>query len=173
MLTGETGAGKSILVDAIELLVGGARRRRVVREGAERAELSAEFDVAIQTPLSPRGSKRTDLAGDPARVILRRTIDRAGRSRCFINGHAATLAQLREVGELLVDIHGQHAHQSLLRAAAQRELLDAHAEAQALARETAAAFRDWKRLEALAAEAEKSFARAKPSAPSCRKRPRS
>jgi DNA repair protein RecN (Recombination protein N) len=90
-------------------------------------------------------------------VILRRTIDRSGRSRCFVNGHAATLAQLREAGEFLVDIHGQHEHQSLLRGAAQRELVDAHAGAQALARETAEAFSAWKRLEALAAEAAKSF----------------
>src|SRR5439155_978390 len=80
-------------------------------------------------------------------LLVRRTIDRAGRSRCFINGHAATLAQLKEAGEQLLDIHGQHAHQSLLRAAAQRDLLDAQAGAEALARDTAEAFRNWKRLE--------------------------
>ena len=71
--------------------------------------------------------EEADLAGDPGTVILRRSIDRSGRSRCFINGHAATLAQLKAAGEHLVDIHGQHEHQSLLRAAAQRALLDAHA----------------------------------------------
>jgi DNA repair protein RecN (Recombination protein N) len=157
VLTGETGAGKSILVDAIELLVGGRADPGLVREGAERAELSAEFDIESQPGLAS-WLQQCDLAGDPGSLILRRTIDAAGRSRCFINGHAATLAQLREAGEFLVDIHGQHVHQSLLRAAAQRELLDAHAEAQALARETAEAYRDWKRLEALAVEAQKNYA---------------
>jgi len=85
-------------------------------------------------------------------------IDKSGRSRAFINGRPATQSQLREAGDCLLDIHGQHAHQSLLRAAAQRDLLDAHAEAGALARETAEAFRDWKRLERVAEEAQRSFA---------------
>src|SRR6476646_2297640 len=121
----------------------------------ERAEISGEFDVALSVEawLAER-----DLAGDPGQLVLRRSLDRAGRSRCFINGHAATLAQLKEAGEWLVDLHGQHAHQSLLRAAAQRELLDAHAGAEPLARETAQAFRDWKRLEQVAAEANAKFA---------------
>jgi DNA repair protein RecN (Recombination protein N) len=155
VLTGETGAGKSILVDAIELLVGGRGDAAMVREGAERAELSGEFDVskAMMKWLEER-----DLTGDPGQLVLRRSIDRSGRSRCFINGHTATLAQLKEAGEWLVDLHGQHAHQSLLRTAAQRELLDAHAGAEELSRETAQAFRDWKRLEQVAAEASAKFA---------------
>jgi DNA repair protein RecN (Recombination protein N) len=156
VLSGETGAGKSILVDAIELLVGGRGDAALVREGAERAELSAEFDVQgkeLKQYLSESG-----LEGDPDTLILRRTIDRGGRSRGFINGHAATLAQLREAGEHLVDIHGQHEHQSLLRPAAQRELLDAHAGAEGEARACAEAWRAWKRLEALAAQAEAQFA---------------
>ena len=157
VLTGETGAGKSILVDAIELLVGGRGDASVVREGAERAELSAEFESGSSERFT-RWVEENGLEGDPGRLLLRRTIDRSGRTRCFINGHSATLAQLKELGELLVDIHGQHAHQSLLRAAAQRDLLDSHAEAGALARETAQAFRDWKRLERVAEEAQKSFA---------------
>ena len=155
-LTGETGAGKSILVDAIELLVGGRGDAALVREGAERAELSAEFDfenASLAAWLDEAG-----LAGDPGTVLLRRTLDRSGRSRCFINGHAATLTQLREAGERLVDIHGQHEHQSLLRPAAQRALLDAHAGAEALVDETSASFRAWKRLQALADEAEQNFA---------------
>jgi DNA repair protein RecN (Recombination protein N) len=156
VLTGETGAGKSLLVDAIELLVGGRGDASLIREGCERAELSAEFEVDSRAELLA-WLEQSDLAGDPGLLILRRSLDRAGRSRCFINGHAATLAQLREAGELLVDIHGQHAHQSLLRAAAQRELLDAHAGCQALARDTAHAFRDWRRLEEVALEAEKSY----------------
>jgi DNA repair protein RecN (Recombination protein N) len=157
VLTGETGAGKSILVDAIELLVGGKGDAALVREGCERADLSAEFDLDSQKELTAWIGEH-DLGGDPGRLILRRTIDRAGRTRCFINGHAATLAQLREAGELLVDIHGQHAHQSLLRPAAQRSLLDTHAGAEALARETAEACRAWKRLQEVAAEAQKNFA---------------
>jgi DNA repair protein RecN (Recombination protein N) len=157
VLTGETGAGKSILVDAIELLVGGRAEAGVVRDGAERAELSAEFEIDKDAFLD-RWMSEHELAGDPGRVLLRRTIDPSGRTRCFINGHSATLAQLKEAGERLLDIHGQHAHQSLLRAAAQRELLDACAQAQPLARDTAEAFRDWRRLEALAEEAQKSFA---------------
>src|SRR5438874_10355929 len=155
VLTGETGAGKSILVDAIELLVGGRGDAAVVREGAERAELAGEFEVSKS--MSAWLAER-DLAGDPGQLVLRRSIDRAGRSRCFINGHVGTLAQLKEAGEWLLDLHGQHAHQSLLRAAAQRELLDAHAGAEVLARDTAQAFRDWQRLERVAAEASAKFA---------------
>jgi DNA repair protein RecN (Recombination protein N) len=157
ILTGETGAGKSILVDAIELLVGGRADAAVVREGAERAELSAEFDVQ-KNPFLSKWIDENEMQGDPGQLILRRTIDRSGRSRCFINGHAATLAQIKQAGELLVDIHGQHAHQSLLRSASQRDLLDAHADAQPLARETAEAYRAWKRLEEVALEAQKNFA---------------
>jgi DNA repair protein RecN (Recombination protein N) len=157
VLTGETGAGKSILVDAIELLVGARAEAGVVREGCERAELSAEFDFKSDSQAAS-WVEANELRGDPGQVILRRTVDRAGRTRCFINGHSATLAQLKELGELLVDIHGQHAHQSLLRGPAQRDLVDSHAEASGLARDTAEAFRDWKRLERLAEEAEQSFA---------------
>jgi DNA repair protein RecN (Recombination protein N) len=157
VLTGETGAGKSILIDAIELLVGGRGDAGLVREGAERAELSAEFEIEEKSSLLDWLSE-ADLAGDPGAVILRRTIDRTGRSRCFINGHAATLAQMKAAGEQLIDIHGQHEHQSLLRASAQRALLDAQGGCEALALETAEAFRAWKRLQTLADEAEKNFA---------------
>src|SRR6185503_2459053 len=156
-LTGETGAGKSILIDAIELLVGGRGDGGLVREGAERAELSAEFEVAGNASFVD-WIEEADLTGDPGTVILRRTIDRSGRSRCFINGHAATLAQLKAAGEHLIDIHGQHEHQSLLRPAAQRALLDAHAGAEELAAETSEAYRSWKRLQTLIDEAEKNFA---------------
>jgi DNA repair protein RecN (Recombination protein N) len=156
VLTGETGAGKSILVDAIELLVGGRADAAMVREGAERAELAAEFEIA--NPALSAWLEEHDLRGDAGQVLLRRAVDRSGRSRCFINGHAATAAQLREAGERLVDIHGQHAHQSLLRAAGQRELLDAHAGAEALGKEVAEAYRAWRRLETVALEAQKNFA---------------
>jgi len=158
VLTGETGAGKSILVDAIELLVGGRAEASLVREGAQRSELQAEFEVRKDSPLE-KYLAEAGLEGDPGNVILRRVIDRPGRSRCFVNGHAATLAQLREAGEHLVDIHGQHEHQSLLRGAAQRDLLDAHAGAQETARDCADAWRAWQRLQALATEAEQQLAR--------------
>lgn len=157
VLTGETGAGKSILVDALELLVGGRADPGVIRESAERAELAAEFDVTVDGPLAAYLAAN-ELAGDPGCLLMRRVIDRSGRSRAFVNGRAATLAQVREVGEYLVDIHGQHAHQSLLRPAAQRALLDGHAGAEDLANETAEAWRVWKRLEALASEALERFA---------------
>jgi DNA repair protein RecN (Recombination protein N) len=157
VLTGETGAGKSILVDAIELLVGGRGDGALVREGAERAELSAEFEVA-QKSLLTDWLAEGDLLGDPGTVILRRTTDRGGRSRCFINGHAVTLAQLKAAGEHLVDIHGQHEHQSLLRPAAQRALLDAHAGNAELVSQASEYYRAWKRLQTLADEAEKTFA---------------
>jgi DNA repair protein RecN (Recombination protein N) len=156
VLTGETGAGKSILVDAIELLVGARGDASLVREGAERAELSAEFDFDDRN--FSAWLEEAGLTGDSGTVLLRRTIDRAGRSRCFINGHAATLAQLKAAGEHLVDIHGQHEHQSLLRAAAQRALLDSHASAEDLLSQTGETFRAWKRLQQVADEAERNFA---------------
>ncbi|OHC67558.1 MAG: DNA repair protein RecN [Rhodocyclales bacterium RIFCSPLOWO2_02_FULL_63_24] len=140
-LTGETGAGKSILVDALSLALGERADAAVVRGGAERAEISAEFDVM------PGGGLESWLRAndyDTDACLLRRVIDSAGRSRAYINGAAATLGQMREVADFLADIHGQHAHHSLLRADAQRELLDTHAGAQALARDVAAAYGAWR-----------------------------
>ncbi|MBI3373163.1 MAG: DNA repair protein RecN [Betaproteobacteria bacterium] len=157
VLTGETGAGKSILVDALELAAGGRTDASVIRNGAERAEISAEFDVPERGPLAAWLEER-ELGGDPGALLLRRTFDRAGRGRAFVNGHSATVAQLREAGEFLIDIHGQHAHQSLLRGAAQRALLDAHAGLEPLAKEVAEAYRVWRRLGQLASEAEAQFA---------------
>jgi len=155
VLTGETGAGKSILVDALELLVGGRADAGVVREGAERAELSAEFEAG--GPLVAY-LEESELGGDPGVLLVRRVIDRAGRSRAFVNGRGATLAQLKEVGEYLVDIHGQHVHQSLMRPIAQRALLDGHAGIESLVREAGDAYRAWRRLESLAAEAAEQYA---------------
>ena len=126
VLTGETGAGKSILIDALALVLGERADAVVVRQGAERAEISAEFGLDASPGLA-RWLDEHELAGDEDACLLRRVIDASGRSRGFINGRPATLAQLREAGEFLVDIHGQHEHQSLLRAPAQRELLDAMA----------------------------------------------
>jgi len=123
VLTGETGAGKSILVDALQLALGARSDAGVVREGAARADISAEFDLpAILLPwLEQAGFE----SGDS--LLLRRSIDSQGKSRAWINGSPATAAQLREAGEQLVDIHGQHAWQSLTRPDAVRALLDAYA----------------------------------------------
>ncbi len=125
VLTGETGAGKSILIDALQLVLGARAEALVVREGAARAEVSAEFDTppALQAWLQAQGF---DGDGEGAPLLLRRVIDVQGKSRAWVNGSPATATQLREAADALVDIHGQHAWQSLTRAAAVRELLDAY-----------------------------------------------
>jgi DNA repair protein RecN (Recombination protein N) len=123
VLTGETGAGKSILIDALQLALGNRADATLVREGASRAEVSAEFD----TPASLRGWLAEAGFDADDTLLLRRSIDVQGRSRAWINGSAATLAQLREAADALVDIHGQHAWQSLARPAAVRALLDEQA----------------------------------------------
>lgn len=144
-LTGETGAGKSILVDAVKLALGDRADPGVVRAGAQRAEVSADFDV--QSLAEARGwLQAQDLEEGDGACIVRRTIDAAGRSRAFVNGRPATAAQLRELGELLLDIHGQHDHQLLLKRDRQRALLDAYAGCEDLARETAARFGTWRRI---------------------------
>jgi len=125
VLTGETGAGKSILIDALALVLGERADAIVVRGGAERADISAEFDTAGHQQIG-RWLADNDLSGDEGACLMRRVIEASGRSRGFINGRPVTLGQLRELGEHLADIHGQHQHQSLLRPAAQRELLDAY-----------------------------------------------
>ncbi len=126
VLTGETGAGKSILVDALQLALGGRGDAGVVREGSARAEVTAEFDAppGLGAWLVEAGF---DAGDDAEALLLRRTIDAQGKSRAWINGSAATVAQLREAGERLVDIHGQHAWQSLTRAPSVRAVLDAYA----------------------------------------------
>jgi DNA repair protein RecN len=143
MLTGETGAGKSILVDALSLVLGDRAESGVVRNGAKRAEISAEFELAnlpaVQAWLAEMGLDAE------AACLLRRTVEAEGRSRAFINGSAVTLAQLRELGEQLVDIHGQHAHHALLKTSVQRELLDEFAGAQAEAAQVAKAWQAWQK----------------------------
>ncbi|MGE5385136.1 MAG: DNA repair protein RecN [Betaproteobacteria bacterium] len=149
-LTGETGAGKSILVDALALALGDRADAGVVRAACDKAEVSATFDIAA-LPVVGQWLSENDLeAGDE--LLLRRVVDSGGRSRAYINGSAATVQQLREVAENLVDIHGQHAHQSLLRSDAQRALLDGHAGLTTLAREVGAAFLAWRNAEKKLAE---------------------
>jgi len=125
VLTGETGAGKSILVDALQLALGSRGDAGVVREGAARTEISAEFDAPTELAAWLDEAGFRDDAQDG--LLLRRTIDAQGKSRAWINGSAATIAQLREAADALVDIHGQHAWQSLTRPAAVRSLLDGFA----------------------------------------------
>ncbi|WP_423378353.1 DNA repair protein RecN [Burkholderia sp. LMG 32019] len=140
VFSGETGAGKSILIDALALALGERSDASVVRTGCGRADITAEF-----TPHDRVARWLDEHAFDTEdTVMLRRVIDANGRSRAFINGTSATLAQLRELGEMLVDIHGQHAHQLLMRPDAQRELFDTHAGLVADAANVARAWRVWR-----------------------------
>jgi DNA repair protein RecN (Recombination protein N) len=143
VLTGETGAGKSILLDALGLLLGDRFELRQLRAGAERAELAAEFDI-VDVPAVRPWLNEHDLPADGDEVLLRRVLDAQGRSRAWINGRPATVAQLKELGEQLVAIHGQHAHQSLSEAETQRSLVDAFGGFTTLAREVADRWREWR-----------------------------
>lgn len=155
-LTGETGAGKSILVDALAFALGARADSGLIRDGSERSEVAAEFDLQ-GAPAAAQWLCEHELDGDEG-LLLRRVIDRQGRSRAYLNGSPVTLAELREVAESLVDIHGQHAHQSLLRADAQRALLDSHARLDPLRAEVSVAWRRWRDalalLEASASDAQ-------------------
>ena len=142
VLTGETGAGKSILIEALALVLGERGDSGIVRSGCERAELIAEFDTEALPGLQ-NWLEENELAGDPGVCLMRRIIDTGGRSRGFINGRQVTLQQLRDAGEWLVDIHSQHAHQSLLRQNAQRELLDSYAGLNEIRKAVAEAYRHW------------------------------
>lgn len=139
VFSGETGAGKSILIDALALALGGRAETYSIREGADKTDISAVFDC----PDSLRDWLQ-EQEMDDSELVLRRVFDRSGKSRAFINGVPANLAQLRSIGQHLVDIHGQHAHQSLLKNSAQRELLDAHADNNRLLQTLA---QQWKALQ--------------------------
>ncbi|HTJ54234.1 MAG TPA: DNA repair protein RecN, partial [Nitrosospira sp.] len=148
VLTGETGAGKSILIDALSLVLGERSDPADVRSGCERAEISVEFDIRglpeLAAWLCDNGFEGD--SGDTGVCLMRRLVDTSGRSRSFINGCSATLQQLRAAGEKLVDIQGQHAHQSLLRADAQRDLLDSFSGNRELAQRVAEAYRRWQAI---------------------------
>ena len=132
VLTGETGAGKSILIDALQLVTGGRADVGLIREGTRRTDVSAEFDASIglATWLEGAGFELSE------HLLLRRTIDTNGKSRAWINGSPATATQLREIGEQLLDIHGQHAWQSLTHPDAVKSLLDAYAQVSSVALES-------------------------------------
>jgi len=144
-LTGETGAGKSILIDALSLALGERGDATMVRTGCERAEITAEFEVSAMPELQV-WLKAHELEGDEGVCLMRRMLDAGGRTRGFINGRSATLQQMREVGEQLLNIHGQHAHQSLLKPDAQRDLLDGYAGLQTEVAQVAQCFREWQAL---------------------------
>ncbi len=156
-LTGETGAGKSILVDAVQLALGGRADPGVVRAGAQRAELSADFDVGSRPEVRQWLAAQDFDEGDGS-CLVRRTVDMSGRSRGFVNGRPATAAQARELGEMLVDIHGQHDHQLLLKRDRQRALLDAYARCEPLAQEVATRHAGWRRTAELRAARERAQA---------------
>ncbi len=124
VLTGETGAGKSILIDALQLVTGARADATTVREGARRTDVSAEFD----TPAALRDWLDSGGFDSDETLLMRRTVDLQGKSRGWINGSPATATQMREIGAQLIDIHGQHAWQSLTRPDAVRDLLDAYAQ---------------------------------------------
>jgi DNA repair protein RecN (Recombination protein N) len=155
VFSGETGAGKSILIDALSLALGHRADTSVLREGASRTDISAIFEAPddLQAWLQEHDFDTDD------DLILRRVIDSQGRSRSFINGLPVTLGQLRELGEQLVDIHGQHAHQSLLKAGSQRELLDAQGGHLDLARQVQAAWQAWQATERKLVEARQDASR--------------
>jgi DNA repair protein RecN (Recombination protein N) len=144
-LTGETGAGKSILIDALSLALGERGDATMVRNGCERAEIAAEFDISTM-PQMQTWLHEQELEGDEGVCLLRRVLEAGGRSRGFINGRSATLQQMRDAGDQLLDIHGQHAHQSLVRPDAQRVLLDGYAGVADSAEKVAGLYREWQTL---------------------------
>jgi DNA repair protein RecN (Recombination protein N) len=180
VLTGETGAGKSILIDALGLVLGARSENGMVRAGCERAELSALFGLPLKSlaeksshevrqPMGPHSDEEeesNDAASMGPRawleaqgfsveedsVLLRRSLDTQGRSRAWINGRSATVQQLRALGAGLLDIHGQHAHQTLLRPATQRNLIDGYGETTALVSEVASAWKAWQGYESALTE---------------------
>jgi len=142
VLTGETGAGKSILVDALQLLAGGRAGAEVVRHGSERAEISGTFELAQAPRELKQWLEEQSLSGGDE-LIIRRVVAADGRSRAYLNGQSVSLQLLREAGNILIDIHGQHEFQSLMRSAAQRELLDGYGKHESLAAQVGIAHRVW------------------------------
>jgi DNA repair protein RecN (Recombination protein N) len=145
VLTGETGAGKSILVDALQLLAGGRVGAEVVRHGAERAEVSATFELGKAPRELKQWLEEQSLAGG-AELIVRRVVGSDGRSRAYLNGQSVPVQLLREAGNILIDIHGQHEFQSLVRAGPQRELLDSYGSLTTLVGQVGIAHRVWLEL---------------------------
>jgi DNA repair protein RecN (Recombination protein N) len=146
VLTGETGAGKSILIDALMLATGGRADSGSIRHGAERAEVSATFDLARNA--AARAWLDEQSIAHEGECVLRRVVTGDGRGRAYINGQTVPAQSLRELGELLVDVHGQLEFQSLVRKARQRETLDASGDLEAEVARVAEACRSWRTLDA-------------------------
>ena len=145
VLTGETGAGKSILVDALQLLAGGRAGAEVVRHGAERAEITGTFDLTRTPRELKRWLEEQSIAASDE-LSIRRVVSTDGRSRAYLNGQAVAVTLLREAGNILIDIHGQHEFQSLTRSTAQRELLDGYGRLEPAAGQVGIAHRVWLEL---------------------------
>lgn len=161
-VTGETGAGKSIMLDALALATGGKAEGSHVRPGANKAEIYACFELKDKPKLQA-WLDENDMKGDQDQLILSRIITQEGRSRGYINGRPAPLHQLREVGEQLLDIHGQHAHQMLLSKEAPRQLLDNYGQYSELLNEVKTSFKHWQslkqRVDQLQNQSDESLAR--------------
>ena len=157
VLTGETGAGKSILLDALALILGERADPEAIRQGAPRAEFEAHFDVS---PVSPAGQwlEEQALASAEGECLIRRVVERTGKSRAFINGSAVTATQLRALGDHLIDIHGQHAHQRLLLPVHQRTLLDTFGGHDACLQSVRQAWQAWESVQRRCVEARQALA---------------
>ena len=144
-VTGETGAGKSIMLDALALATGSKSDAKQVRPGASKAEIYACFEFSAKSPIK-KWLKDNDMVGDQGQVILSRIITHEGRSRGYINGRPAPQQQLKDLGAMLLDIHGQHAHQALLQKDSPRTLLDNFGKYQSLLDDTKACYQHWQSL---------------------------
>lgn len=157
VLTGETGAGKSILIDALSLALGARGEGGITRLNCEKAEIIASFHISALPELQFWLDEH-EFSTEDQQLLLRRIIYADGRSRAFINGTQATIQQLREAGDFLIDIYSQHAHHSLLKQTYQRQVLDAYAGLQALAAEVATRYRIWRELYEKRVEMERNAA---------------
>ena len=157
VLTGETGAGKSILIDALSLALGARAEGGVTRAGCDKAEITASFDITRHADAATR-LQEAELTAESGELVLRRVMYADGRSRAFINGSPVTVQQLKEIGELLVDIYSQNAHHSLLKLTTQRQILDEFGGLTQLSDTLAHAYKQWHQLHELRLSAEKNAA---------------
>jgi len=157
VLTGETGAGKSILIDALSLALGARGEGGVTRVGCDKAEISVMFDISTHQEAQV-WLRQSELGGEDGELMLRRVMYADGRSRGFINGTPVTVQQLKDIGELLVDIYSQNAHHSLLKLATQRQILDEFGGLSAAASEVAVKYKHWHHLHELRLSLEKNAA---------------
>jgi len=155
VLTGETGAGKSLLIDAITLLVGGRASHDQIRAGQEEAQLEAAFHIPADHPILQKLQDQGILGSTDTHLVVRRVLARSGRNRVYLNGVMSPVHVLEEFGGTLIDIHGQHDQQSLLLASAQLDALDAFGRIQPLREQYRAAYHDWIRLRQERAEVAK------------------